>query len=106
MDSPRLNDAVAARVVAWHNRHPLARRIGAAQVHSVGYVVLPFVLPSPAPPAAGGDHGPERLVEGRGAGSLRERALARARQGAELPLPVAAAPAPSAAASAANAMPP
>lgn len=35
--------AVAARVVAWHNRHPLARRIVAAQVESVGWVALPFV---------------------------------------------------------------
>jgi len=37
MDDLRLQ-AVAARVVAWHNRHPLARRITAAQVKSVGYV--------------------------------------------------------------------
>jgi len=29
------------RVVAWHNRHPLARRINASQVHSIGEVVLP-----------------------------------------------------------------
>lgn len=46
-------DAVAARVVAWHNRHPLARRIGSAQVHAVGYVALPFGVadgvPLPAP---------------------------------------------------------
>lgn len=42
MDSLRLS-AVAARVVAWHNRHPLARRITAAQVHAIGYVALPFV---------------------------------------------------------------
>lgn len=41
MDPLRL-DAAAARVVAWHNRHPLARRIDAAHVHSVGYVALPF----------------------------------------------------------------
>lgn len=33
---------VLARVVAWHNRHPLALRITAAQVHSLGQVVLPF----------------------------------------------------------------
>ena len=46
MDNLRLNQlnssAVADRVVAWHNRHPLARRIGAAQVHAIGYVALPF----------------------------------------------------------------
>lgn len=81
MDSPRLNDAVAARVVAWHNRHPLARRIGAAQVHSVGYVVLPFAAPAPAAGAA-------PAAPGDGAtGSLRERALARARQGGDAALP-------------------
>ena len=39
MDDLRLQ-AVAARVVAWHNRHPLARRISAQQVRSVGYVAL------------------------------------------------------------------
>ena len=36
-------DAVAARVAAWHNRHPLARRITAAQVQAIGFVALPFV---------------------------------------------------------------
>ncbi|RVU47571.1 SPOR domain-containing protein [Rubrivivax rivuli] len=54
MDHLRLS-AVVARVVAWHNRHPLARRIGAAQVHAVGYVSLPFTGPAPqhtAPSAA------------------------------------------------------
>ena len=48
MDSLRLQ-AVAARVVAWHNRHPLARRITAAQVHAIGYVALPFAAPASAP---------------------------------------------------------
>ena len=79
--------AVAARLVAWHNRHPLARRITAAQVHAVGYVALPFVAinvgidagkgraaaaAAESPPAAAG-----AFAEG---GSLRERALARARK--------------------------
>ena len=41
MDALRLNDVVV-RVVAWHNRHPLARRITPDQVHSIGEVVLPF----------------------------------------------------------------
>jgi hypothetical protein len=40
MEALRL-DTLAAQVVAWHNRHPLARRIAAAQVHAIGYVVLP-----------------------------------------------------------------
>ncbi len=33
---------VAARVVAWHNRHPLARRIDVKDVHSLGVVALPW----------------------------------------------------------------
>ena len=54
----RLNE-VLMRVVAWHNRHPLARRISASQVHSVGEVVLPFASaqakhpPHPPPVAPG-----------------------------------------------------
>jgi hypothetical protein len=60
MDELRL-PAVAARVVAWHNRNPLARRISAAQVRSVGYVALrlagdgaaePFPAPAPLPAAS------------------------------------------------------
>lgn len=46
---------VVARVVAWHNRHPLARRITADQVSGVGIVVLPFALKGAlkgTPPAA------------------------------------------------------
>lgn len=36
-------DPVPARVLAWHNRHPLARRIAPAHIGSMGYVALPFV---------------------------------------------------------------
>ncbi len=54
MDDLRLQ-AVAARVVAWHNRHPLARRIHVQQVRSVGYVALgaadPELVAPPAPEA-------------------------------------------------------
>ena len=52
MQALRLNE-VLTRVVAWHNRHPLARRISALQVHSIGEVVLPFASAqaAPAPPA-------------------------------------------------------
>ena len=39
------------RVVAWHNAHPLARRITATQVHSIGEVVLPFASRQPGPVA-------------------------------------------------------
>ena len=31
------------QIVDWHNRHPLARRIGVGDVHTVGVVALPFV---------------------------------------------------------------
>ncbi|MDE2504340.1 MAG: hypothetical protein KGL18_15365, partial [Burkholderiales bacterium] len=41
MEELRLS-AVVARVVAWHNRHPLARRITRDQVQAVGYVGLPY----------------------------------------------------------------
>lgn len=41
---PDRSDQVVARVVAWHNRHPLAQRITSAQVHSVGVVSLPFAV--------------------------------------------------------------
>ena len=50
MQALRLNE-VLMRVVAWHNRHPLARRITATQVHSIGEVVLPFASARPAPAA-------------------------------------------------------
>ena len=35
--------AVQLAVVAWHNRHPLAAHIDSSQVHSVGWVALPFM---------------------------------------------------------------
>ncbi len=40
--TPASTAAWAARVVAWHNRHPLAARITPAQVQDLGYVDLPF----------------------------------------------------------------
>jgi hypothetical protein len=43
MEELRLQ-AVAARVAAWHNQHPFAHRITPQHVHSVGYVVLPYVV--------------------------------------------------------------
>jgi len=57
---PDRSAQVVARVVAWHNRHPLAQRIAPADVHSVGVVTLPFaaagavveVLPPPETPVA------------------------------------------------------
>ncbi len=38
-------ETLAARVVAWHNHHPLARRITAAEVLAAGYVALPYTAP-------------------------------------------------------------
>ena len=60
MTAPRLPEVVA-RVVAWHNRHPLARRIDASQVHSIGEVRLPFASAEPwgdAPPPPAAAPGP------------------------------------------------
>jgi hypothetical protein len=68
-------DDVAARVVAWHNRNPLARRLRRADVGSVGHVALPFFDPDAPPPS--GWEAP--------AGSLLARATARATAG--LPRP-------------------
>lgn len=58
-------DAVAWLLVNWHNKHPLARRIGVQDVHTVGAVALPFLAqPLPkepsleaAPAAAAGAEG-------------------------------------------------
>jgi hypothetical protein len=44
---------VIDRVVAWHNRHPLALRISRDHVNGIGVVVLPFALPE-------GPHDPAR----------------------------------------------
>jgi hypothetical protein len=33
-------------VVQWHNKHPLAQRIDTSQVHSLGWVALPFMRPA------------------------------------------------------------
>ncbi|MDE2369987.1 MAG: hypothetical protein KGN16_13540, partial [Burkholderiales bacterium] len=105
MEELRLS-AVASRVVAWHNSHPLARRITRDQVHAVGYVGLPYAgvaglagaaaTPAAAAGGAGGAGGDE------GGGTLRERALARARRQADgVPDPAAAPAAADAAAGAA-----
>ncbi|MGQ3096214.1 MAG: hypothetical protein ACT6RP_22380, partial [Roseateles sp.] len=39
-------DRLSEQIVAWHNRHPLARRIAAGDVHTIGVVALPFVRAS------------------------------------------------------------
>lgn len=66
-------DRLVTHVVAWHNRHPLASRIDATRVHSVGYVAVPFELaPGLSPPPGDAGAPPET------SGTLRERAMARA----------------------------
>lgn len=57
---PSSSSELAALVAAWHNRHPLARRISAAQVQGAGLVALPFVAPrgSGAAEAQGPSDGP------------------------------------------------
>lgn len=98
---------LAAQVVAWHNRHPLARRIGAQHVHSMGYVVLPFFAPAASAMAASA-HAPSATqssassadpTQGTGA-TLRERATARAQQEASAAPAAAAAVATAAGATA------
>jgi len=100
MDKLKL-ETLADRIVAWHNRHPLARRIAAAQLQSVGYVALPFragaAQAAAAPSAASGvvsapaSASPEAAAEAPPTGgSLRERAMARARQGDATASPPAA----------------
>jgi hypothetical protein len=36
-------ERLAEQIVDWHNRHPLARRIGVGDVHTIGVIALPFV---------------------------------------------------------------
>lgn len=45
-------DDLAWHVAAWHNRHPLARRITPEQVQGMGWVALPFVIKPGAAAAA------------------------------------------------------
>ena len=89
MDELRWNE-LAAHVVAWHNRHPLARRIGVQHVQSLGYVMLPFAATASAASTAAAattratPDGPQPLPPEAMSGSLRERAMARAQLDAQL----------------------
>jgi hypothetical protein len=67
-DDP-LAQAVVLRVLAWHNRHRLARPIRAEQVQSVGVVALPF--------APQGKKGPQPTFDERFADALPLHALRR-----------------------------
>ena len=93
--------ALSAHVVAWHNRHPLARRITAAHVHSVGYVVLPYqgAAAAQAAPVSGPTTATTTTAgaaDPHGGATLRERAMARA-QGTAGTAEAAAAVSPAAA---------
>ena len=102
MDKLRL-ETLAVRVVEWHNRHPLARRIKVQHVQSIGYVALPFRVDG----ADGADGADGKSGAGVAAAvvpqdvaapgvTLRERAMARAQQPAAAPAPAAASSAPAA----------
>ncbi len=68
--SPPAPRDIQQAVVAWHNRHPLAARIDASQVHSIGWVALPFLRPPqgveptldapPQAPKGDGEASPQR----------------------------------------------
>ena len=73
----RLNE-VLTRVVAWHNRHPLARRIQASQVHSIGEVLLPFASAQPLSGAAAGAAATTSTPTPRSGESLADVVSARA----------------------------
>ncbi len=114
MAAARPSNDLVTRVVAWHNRNPLARRITSAHVMSVGLVSFPFFVPASqgGNAAATGRASPTAPAEPAAAaappaagGSLRERARAQAGgpHVAAAPTGVAAAAATAAAAAAAAA---
>lgn len=82
---------IAERVVAWHNRHLLARRISPAQVRSIGVVALPFArvgeeVPEspPTPDAAPGPAGRLAALRDRW-GKLRLQLPLRRQSAAPVP---------------------
>lgn len=92
---PSLRRLVAREVIAWHNRHPLARQISRRDITGFGVVSLPFSpLVSAAPEAdaksATAVDAAAGAVAGAGAGS--PAALASAHASASLEDAAAAAP--------------
>lgn len=86
MKPPSLHE-LTARVVAWHNRHPLAHRIDATQVHSIGEVRLPFASLSPWGDRPAAETGPAPVPPAHGptlAEALAQR-NARLHEGASTP---------------------
>jgi hypothetical protein len=87
MKAPRLHE-LTARVVAWHNRHPLARRIDATQVHSIGEVRLPFASATPwgdAPAAEPEAHAPPPVTTGPTLAEALAQRTARQQAGTSAP---------------------
>lgn len=73
------------RVVAWHNSHPLALRIGRQHVVGLGWLALPF--------AAARAQGPDAAPAAGAVASLRERAMALAQPAVDAAMqPTARAP--------------
>ncbi len=78
-------DVVAWLLVNWHNKHPLARRLAIADVHTVGAVALPFMAQAlPKEPSLEGgtpaEAAPSRPVAAC-PGSARPRARGRGLRG-------------------------
>ncbi|MDL5031929.1 hypothetical protein QRD43_08405 [Pelomonas sp. APW6] len=42
-----LETLLSSQLAAWHNRHPLARRVRAVDVHTMGVIALPFMRSGP-----------------------------------------------------------
>jgi hypothetical protein len=65
MDRRDAADPLAAFLVAWHNRHPLARRVTVAHVRAIGVVALPFADDPTASKASrpGAEPGPDPTDE-------------------------------------------
>jgi hypothetical protein len=70
-------DPLVARVVAWHNAHPLAWKIDARHVVSVGHVWLPFEVPATPPKKPGSRRGWKAAFSDNFIAPLRPRQVAR-----------------------------
>ncbi len=89
-------DVITWLLVNWHNRHPLARRIGVQDVHTIGAVALPFLaqaLPrepsldaAPAPDTPGTPPAKPGLLAKLGLGRLLARHKAGGAGGGPRPL--------------------
>lgn len=91
---PSLRRLVAREVIAWHNRHPLARQIGRRDITGFGVVSLPF-----SPLALAAADADARVADaGAGAGASAGAAMADVAASLEDAAPSGLAPAPGPAA--------